>query len=133
MLFRSEINLGRGEEKAGARNRKTLLEDVFEAFNGALFLDQGMDEVQKFLKKTVYPLIDKGEFTDSRDYKTDLQEFLQQNGPVKIEYQVISESQMPSHFVVELKINDKVQSTGEGHNKKAAEQQAAKAALQKLE
>ena len=131
--FQNEINLGRGEEKAGARNRKTLLEDVFEAFNGALFLDQGMDGVQKFLKKTVYPLIDKGEFTDSRDYKTDLQEFLQQNGPVKIESQVISESQMPSHFVVELKINDKVQSTGEGHNKKAAEQQAAKAALQKLE
>ncbi len=131
--FQKEIHLGNGEEKAGARNRKTLLEDVFEAFNGALFLDQGMPAVERFLHLTVYPLIAKGEFDDSRDYKTDLQELLQQNGPVNIEYSVISESQLPSHFVVELKINDQVQTQGEGHNKKAAEQQAAKAALQKFE
>ena len=52
---------------------------------------------------------------------------------MNIEYTVISESQLPSHFVVELKINGKVESKGEGHNKKAAEQQAAKVALQKLE
>lgn len=131
--FQDEIHLGNGEEKAGARHRKTLLEDVFEAFNGALFLDQGMPAVEHFLHLTVYPLIDKGEFDDSRDYKTDLQEVLQQDGPVNIEYTVISESQLPSHFVVELKINGKVESKGEGHNKKAAEQQAAKVALQKLE
>lgn len=131
--FQDEINLGHGEEKAGARKRKTLLEDVFEAFNGALFLDQGMKAVQYFLHLTVYPLIDKGEFDDSRDYKTDLQELLQQNGPVEIEYLTISESQLPSHFVVELKINGETQSQGEGHNKKQAEQQAAKRALDKLE
>lgn len=131
--FQAEINIGNGEEKAGARHRKTLLEDVFEAFNGALFLDQGMPAVQHFLHLTVYPLIDKGEFDASRDYKTDLQEFLQQDGPVNIEYVTISESQLPSHFEVELKINDKIQSRGEGHNKKAAEQQAAKRALDELE
>lgn len=131
--FQDEINLGRGEEKAGARHRKTLLEDVFEAFNGALFLDQGMDKVQQFLHLTVYPLIDKGEFDDSRDYKTDLQELLQKSGPVEINYVTISESQLPSHFVVELHINGQVESRGEGHNKKAAEQQAAKHALAKLE
>ncbi len=131
--FQNEINLGHGEEKAGARSRKTLLEDVFEAFNGALFLDQGMSSVQHFLHLTVYPQIDEGEFDASRDYKTDLQEFLQQGGPVAIEYNVVSESQLPSKFVVELKINHKVESKGEGHNKKAAEQQAAKAALDKLD
>lgn len=131
--FQDEINLGNGEEKSGARHRKTLLEDVFEAFNGALFLDQGMPAVERFLHLTVYPLIDKGEFTASRDYKTDLQEFLQQDGPVKIEYTVLEETQTPSHFVVELKVNDQVQSTGEGKNKKAAEQEAAQAALKKLE
>ena len=131
--FQNEINLGKGEEKAGSRSRKTLLEDVFEAFNGALFLDQGLKAVQHFLSLTVYPLIDSGEFDDSRDYKTDLQELLQQNGPVNIEYTTISESQAPSHFVVELKVNGELQSQGEGHNKKAAEQQAAKAALTKLE
>lgn len=131
--FQKEIHLGNGEEKAGARSRKTLLEDVFEAFNGALYLDQGMPAVEHFLHLTVYPLIDKGEFDDSRDYKTDLQELLQQNGPVNIEYSVISESQLPSHFEVELKINDETKTRGEGHNKKAAEQQAAKAALKELE
>ena len=131
--FQDEINLGNGEEKAGARHRKTLLEDVFEAFNGALYLDQGMKAVTHFLHLTVYPLISKGEFDDSRDYKTDLQELLQKNGPVNIEYETISETQLPSHFVVELKINDQVKSHGEGHNKKAAEQQAAKKALQELE
>ena len=91
--FPAEINLGKGEEKAGARKRKTLLEDVFEAFNGALFLDQGMPAVQHFLHLTVYPLIAEGDFNASRDYKTELQERLQVNGPVKIEYQVIAEDE----------------------------------------
>lgn len=130
--FQKEINLGNGEEKAGARQRKTLLEDVFEAFNGAVFLDQGMEMVQHFLQLTVYPLIDQGEFDDSRDFKTDLQELLQQDGPADIDYQVVSESQVPSHFVVELKINGQVVASGAGHNKKKAEQQAAKKALARL-
>ena len=130
--FPAEINLGHGEEKAGARSRKTLLEDVFEAFNGALFLDQGMEAVEHFLSLTVYPLIDAGKFDASRDYKTDLQELLQQNGPVKIEYEVLKEEQLPSSFTVQLVVNGKVLSQGQGHNKKAAEQEAAKTALNKL-
>lgn len=130
--FPAEINLGRGEEKAGARSRKTLLEDIFEAFNGALFLDQGMSAVEHFLSLTVFPLIDAGKFDASRDYKTDLQEFLQQDGPVKIEYEVLKEEQMPSNFTVQLVVNGKIMSQGKGHNKKAAEQEAAKAALNKL-
>ena len=130
--FPAEINLGHGEEKAGARSRKTLLEDVFEAFNGALFLDQGMEAVEHFLSLTVYPLIDAGKFDASRDYKTDLQELLQQDGPVKIEYEVLKEEQMPSSFTVQLVVNGKVLSEGQGHNKKAAEQEAAKSALGKL-
>ncbi|MBI0032571.1 ribonuclease III [Lactobacillus sp. M0396] len=130
--FPAEINLGHGEEKAGARSRKTLLEDVFEAFNGALFLDQGMEAVEHFLSLTVYPLIDAGKFDASRDYKTDLQELLQKDGPVKIEYEVLKEEQMPSSFTVQLVVNGKVLSKGQGHNKKAAEQEAAKTALGKL-
>lgn len=130
--FPAEINLGHGEEKAGARSRKTLLEDVFEAFNGALFLDQGMKAVEHFLSLTVFPLIDAGKFDASRDYKTDLQEFLQQDGPVRIEYQVLKEEQLPSKFIVQLLVNGKVVSQGKGHNKKAAEQQAARVALHKL-
>lgn len=129
--FPEEINLGKGEEKAGARKRKTLLEDVFEAFNGALFLDQGMPAVQHFLHLTVYPLIAEGDFNASRDYKTELQERLQVNGPVKIEYQVISEDGSKPSFKVQLLVNGEKVSEGQGRNKKAAEQQAAQAALDK--
>lgn len=129
--FPEEINLGKGEEKAGARKRKTLLEDVFEAFNGALFLDQGMPAVQHFLHLTVYPLIAEGDFNASRDYKTELQERLQVNGPVKIEYQVISEDKSKPSFKVQLLVNGEKVSEGQGRNKKAAEQQAAQAALDK--
>lgn len=129
--FPEEINLGKGEEKAGARKRKTLLEDVFEAFNGALFLDQGMPAVQHFLHLTVYPLIAEGDFNASCDYKTELQERLQVNGPVKIEYQVISEDESKPSFKVQLLVNGEKVSEGQGRNKKAAEQQAAQAALDK--
>ncbi len=129
--FPEEINLGKGEEKAGARKRKTLLEDEFEAFNGALFLDQGMPAVQHFLHLTVYPLIAEGDFNASRDYKTELQERLQVNGPVKIEYQVISEDESKPSFKVQLLVNGEKVSEGQGRNKKAAEQQAAQAALDK--
>lgn len=129
--FPEEINLGKGEEKAGARKRKTLLEDVFEAFNGALFLDQGMPAVQHFLHLTVYPLIAEGDFNASRDYKTELQERLQVNGPVKIEYQVIDEDESKPSFKVQLLVNGEKVSEGQGRNKKAAEQQAAQVALDK--
>ena len=129
--FPEEINLGKGEEKAGARKRKTLLEDVFEAFNGALFLDQGMPAVQHFLHLTVYPLIAEGDFNASRDYKTELQERLQVNGSVKIEYQVIDEDESKPSFKVQLLVNGEKVSEGQGRNKKAAEQQAAQAALTK--
>ena len=103
----------------------------FEAFNGALFLDQGMPAVQHFLHLTVYPLIAEGDFNASRDYKTELQERLQVNGPVKIEYQVISEDESKPSFKVQLLVNGEKVSEGQGRNKKAAEQQAAQAALDK--
>ena len=130
--FKEEINLGVGEEKAGGRKRKALLEDVFEAFNGALFLDQGIEAVEKFLSQTVYPLIAAGYFTPSRDFKTDLQELLQQNGSVTIEYRVLNESQQPPHFEVEVLVDGKKLASGEGHNKKKAEQDAASHALEHL-
>lgn len=128
--FKEEIKLGVGEEKAGGRKRKALLEDVFEAFNGALFLDQGIEAVEKFSSQTVYPLIAAGYFTPSRDFKTDLQELLQQNGSVTIEYRVLNESQQPPHFEVEVLVDGKKLASGEGRNKKKAEQDAASHALE---
>lgn len=130
--FQNEIYLGNGEEKAGARKRKTLLEDVFEAFNGALFLDQGMPAVQHFLHLTVYPLIAEGDFNSNRDYKTELQEELQVNGSINIEYQVIKQDESIPSFTVQLLVAGKKLTQGTGRNKKSAEQQAASKALKQM-
>lgn len=130
--FKEAIMLGKGEEKSGARERKTLLEDVFEAFNGALFLDGGISQVKKFLAQTVFPMIDAGAFNAAADFKTKLQEVLQQAGSVEIEYHVLSEEEQANGqvvFDVALFVNGKKLSQAQGHNKKQAEQNAAKAAL----
>lgn len=132
--FDRYIRLGKGEEKNGARARATLLEDLFEAFNGALFLDQGRGAVVKFIEQVVFPKIEAGEFSDQTDYKTNLQEFLQQDGEVEIEYKLLAEVG-PSHarqFEVDVMMGDRVLGSGVGRNKKAAEQAAAKVALAKL-
>ncbi|NVY96981.1 ribonuclease III [Lactobacillus sp. DCY120] len=128
------INLGNGEEKAGARQRDTLLEDVFEAFNGALYLDQGNQAVQQFLQQTVYHHIDSGEFSDENDFKTELQEELQRNGDVNIDYQVLlaEDSDQGTKFRIQLLINEKELTIGTGHSKKSAEQRAAQKYLQYL-
>lgn len=125
------IRLGNGEEKDGARERDTLLEDVFESFNGALYLDQGNDKVVEFLKKVVYPHIDSGEFTDDNDYKTELQEELQKNGDVNIDYEVLKEegSDENTEFTVQLVVNNHKLAIGSGHSKKSADQEAAKKQL----
>lgn len=125
------IRLGNGEEKDGARERDTLLEDVFESFNGALYLDQGNDKVVEFLKKVVYPHIDSGEFTDDNDYKTELQEELQKNGDVNIDYEVLKEegSDEDTEFTVQLVVNNHKLAIGSGHSKKSADQEAAKKQL----
>jgi ribonuclease III, bacterial len=126
--------IGKGEEKQGARQRHTLLEDIFEAFNGALYLDQGNDVVNKFLEVVVYPHIDSGEFSEDTDFKTHLQEKVQQSGEVDIEYVVIDE-EGPDHdkkFEVELVVDGQVMSKGFGYSKKHAEQMAAKKALEEL-
>lgn len=132
--FDRYIRLGKGEEKNGARARATLLEDLFEAFNGALFLDQGRGAVVKFIEQLVFPKIEAGEFSDQTDYKTNLQEFLQQDGEIEIDYQLLAEVG-PSHdrqFEVDVIVDHKVLGSGVGRNKKAAEQAAAKKALSQL-
>ena len=70
--------LGKGEEMTGGRERPALLADVFEAFIGALYLDQGIETVIEFLEKVVFPKINDGAFSHVMDYKSQLQEFVQQ-------------------------------------------------------
>ena len=128
------IRLGRGEEQSNGRERESLLCDIFEAFVGAVYLDQGFDEAWKVLEILLFPKINAGDFSHGMDYKTALQEFLQQDGVVQIEYEVV-DATGPDHarqFHVEVRIQNETMGTGIGTSKKRAEQEAARVALEKL-
>jgi len=132
--FDQYVQLGKGEEAMDGRRRASLLADLFEAFLGALYLDQGMPAVESFLSGTVFPQIEAGVFSHGMDFKTELQEYLQRNGEVTIQYSLISESG-PAHqkeFTVEVEAEGHVLGTGTGKSKKMAEQHAAENALTQL-
>lgn len=132
--FDRYIRLGHGEEMAGARNRPGLLCDIFESFVGALYLDQGRDAVEKFIHRVIFPKLDMGWFDHAVDAKTSLQEFLQRNGDVDIEYTLLYEggSENEPIFKVEVSANGQVIGKGTGSSKKHAEMAAAQAALDDL-
>ena len=120
------LRLGRGEDLGGGRNRPSVVSDAFEALIAALYLDGGMETARNF----ILPFITEGK-TAEEDYKTRLQEVIQQNPEEKLHYEVESENG-PDHdkkFVVEVYLNSNRMAAGEGRSKKAAEQQAAKEAL----
>ena len=120
------LRLGRGEELGGGRERPSVVSDAFEAVIAALYLDGGMEVARNF----ILPFITEGK-TAEEDYKTRLQEVIQQNPEEKLHYEVESENG-PDHdkkFVVAVYLNSNRMAAGEGRSKKAAEQQAAKEAL----
>ncbi|MFC3931378.1 ribonuclease III [Streptococcus dentapri] len=132
--FEEHIKLGKGEEKSGGRNRETILGDLFEAFLGALYLDKGLDTVEKFLDQVMISKVEAGEYERVKDYKTALQEELQVKGTVLIEYRIVAEDG-PAHekvFDVVVSVDGKNLSQGRGKSKKLAEQDAAKNALAQL-
>ena len=126
--------LGKGETLSGGREKPAILCDVFEAFIGALYLDKGVNEVQRFLNLVVIPKIKNGRYELITDFKTELQEYLQQNGTVHIRYELIKE-EGPSHdkvFTVQVTVDGKKYKTASGKTKKAAEQMAAKLTMEEL-
>ena len=126
--------LGKGETLSGGREKPAILCDVFEAFIGALYLDKGMDEVQRFLDQVIVPKIKNGRYELITDFKTELQEYLQKNGTVNIRYELIKE-EGPSHdkvFTVQVTVDGKKYKTASGKTKKAAEQMAAKLTMEEL-
>ncbi|MDE1548033.1 ribonuclease III [Jeotgalibaca caeni] len=130
--FDQHIRLGKGEENMNGRQRPALLCDLFEAFVGAVFLDQGMEAAKQFIHQVVLSKIKEDAFSHAMDYKTLLQEELQKNGDIKIKYVLLVE-EGPSHskrFEVAVQVDDKTLGTGVGTSKKLAEQSAAKEALQ---
>ncbi|CAI2667114.1 MAG: ribonuclease III [Apilactobacillus sp.] len=132
--FDKYIRLGKGEEKAQARSRDSLLCDIFESFIGAVYLDQGMEPVVKFCHQVIFPKLDEGWFDEFFDHKTELQELAQANGPVEIVYNLLDENgpENDRRFKVSVTIDGVEKGVGEGHSKKNAEQGAAKKAINKL-
>ena len=119
----------------GGRNKDAIIADAFEAIMGAIYIDGGYEvasrTILKLLQKEIVEVLEGKNL--NIDYKTKLQEELQKNGTVKIEYVLISESG-PEHdktFCVELLFNGKKIGDGNGKNKKQAEQRAAKNALER--
>lgn len=120
--------LGKGEEKGGGRERASTLADAFEALLAAMYLDSDLAQVKKFL----LPIISRHNLDDeTADYKTVLQEYVQQMPGASISYQQFAESG-PDHdkvFSAVVYINDEPIGKGQGKSKKEAEQAAAKNAL----
>ncbi|AMQ20120.1 ribonuclease III [Geobacillus sp. JS12] len=134
LSFGELVLLGKGEELTGGRTRPALLADVFEAFIGALYLDQGMEAVLHFLGQTIFPKIDEGAFSHVMDFKSQLQELVQRDGSGTLEYTILEEKG-PAHnkeFVARVALNGQELGIGVGRSKKEAEQHAAQMALETL-
>ncbi|MBQ3049244.1 MAG: ribonuclease III [Oscillospiraceae bacterium] len=122
--------LGKGEAQTGGANRASILADAFEALIAAIYLDGGIEPAKKFVLGFVIPALEKAP-KKTKDYKTELQEVIQQNPEEKLTYVMVGESG-PDHdkrFTAEVHLNSNVIGVGEGKSKKEAEQMAAKEAL----
>ena len=126
------ILLGKGEEVTGGRDRRSILADAFEAVIAAVYLDGGMDEAQKMILSFV-PSIEALRSGKVRlgDYKTILQEIIQQNPEEHISYEVRDDNaqQHIKMFYADVLLNGQVIGSGSGQSKKEAEQAAAKEAV----
>ena len=125
--------LGHGEERLGGRSRESILADATESVIAACFLDGGLEAAAQFVKKYILVVVPVSR-PNNMDYKTALQELVQQKKNQVLVYTLVGQSG-PDHdklFDVEVSLNGTVVGTGSGRSKKRAEQMAAKAAVQKL-
>ena len=125
--------LGRGEERFGGRTSDSILADAMESVIAASFLDGGMSAASGIIARFILTDVPVQKMHNV-DYKTGLQERVQQKKNQVITYTLVGESG-PDHdkrFVVEVSLNDQVVGTGEGSSKKRAEQEAARVALETL-
>ena len=123
--------LGKGEQRGGGAQRASLLADAFEAVIAALYLDGGLQQAEAFILPFIKEELSNQRKPHFRDYKTQLQEIIQQNPEEQLEYELKGESG-PDHnkqFLVEVHLNSNVIGSGKGKSKKEAEQQAAREAL----
>jgi len=129
--------LGRGEEKTGGRRKQALLADGYEALIAAIYLDGGIEHVRAFIVREFAPLLSEVQqhgIAGSQDYKSALQELLQARDQPLPEYRLVG-TMGPDHrklFQVEVVVNGEALAESTGPSKKEAEQDAARAALDKL-
>jgi len=127
------LKLSRGEEESRGRENATLLENSFEAYVGALFLDQGMEPVVEFLEGSLFPKIQELVIKKAfKDPKSLLQEQVQARKQSSPSYRVLEETG-PAHvkiFKVGVFVNGKKLGEGSGRSKQIAEESAAKIALE---
>ena len=125
--------LGNGEEQSGGRKRSSILADAVESVIAASFLDGGMAAAESIIRRFVLSDVPAGKLKNL-DYKTALQELVQQKKSQQLIYRLAGETG-PDHakeFVVEVLLNGKVVGTGNGSSKKRAEQDAARVAMETL-
>jgi len=131
--FGNYLRLSKGEEESKGRQNQSLLADCFEAFIGALFIDQGIDAVTQFLELVLLPKADEIiKSTSFKDPKSLLQELVQSRRLNSPAYKVLGETG-PAHakrFRIGAYVDGDLISEGEGKSKKDAEEDAASKALQ---
>ena len=125
------LRLGHGEELGGGRYRNAVLNDAFEAMLGAIYLTEGLNKVRAILKDVVFPKIGKTSDTSFIDYKSKLQEYVQSETREALVYREIKEEGKPHEktFTMAVFLDGVKLGVGTGKSKKAAEQLAAKQAL----
>ena len=125
--------LGNGEESSGGRTRDSILADAVESVIAACFLDGGMEPARNFINTFVLTDVPVRKLRNA-DYKTALQELVQQKKNQILTYALVEESgpDHDKHFVVQVSLNGSVVGTGAGKSKKRAEQDAAHAAIEHL-
>jgi len=128
--------LGRGEEKTGGRRKQALLADGYEALIAAIYLDGGIEHVRAFIVREFAPLLEEARNAGvtGQDFKSALQELLQARDLPLPEYRLVS-TFGPDHrkqFEIEVVVRGEGLAVATGSSKKDAEQEAARAALEKL-
>ena len=125
--------LGHGEEQGGGRSRESILADAMESVIAACFLDGGIAAALRIVQQFILVEVPVTRLHNA-DYKTQLQELVQQKKNQSLSYALVGESG-PDHdkqFEVEVSLNGKVVGKGTGRSKKRAEQDAARTAIEKL-
>lgn len=129
------LKLSKGEEETGGRTNESLLANTVEAVIGAIYLDSGIEEAQKFVESHILIYTDEFEVKPLKDYKSRLQEAVQARGMNAPKYIVVSETGLDHNktFEIQVVVDNIKYETGKGKSKALAAQDAARKSLDHLQ